>query len=62
MHITAVKAKSQGFSTYFLMFGREPRIPVEEAFEVTFPFRQEKKCTRLCASSKGKITMGIQYC
>ena len=29
--------KVTGFSPYFLMFGREPRIPVDEIFGVTFP-------------------------
>ena len=36
------KSHVTGFRAYFLMFGREPRIAVDEAFEVTFPFRQEK--------------------
>ena len=36
------KSQVTGFNPYFLMFGREPRIPVDEAFKVTFPFRQEK--------------------
>ena len=29
--------KVSGFSPYFLMFGREPRIPVDEEFGITFP-------------------------
>ena len=29
-----------GFSPYFLMYGREPRIPVDEEFGVTFLLRE----------------------
>ena len=29
--------KVTGFSPYFLLFGREPRIPVDEEFGITFP-------------------------
>ena len=29
--------KVTGFSPYFLVFRREPRIPVDEKFRVTFP-------------------------
>ena len=29
--------KVTGFSPYFLMFGREPRISVDEEFGITFP-------------------------
>ena len=36
------KSQVTGFSPYFLMFRREPRIPVDETFNVTFPFRQER--------------------
>ena len=33
------------------MFGREPRIPVDKAFKVTFPFRQEKIHMIMCIIS-----------
>ena len=36
------KSQVTVFSPYYLMFRREPRTPVDEAFKVTFPFRQEK--------------------
>ena len=45
-HLTHVynctKSQVTGFSPYCLMFRMEPRTPVDKAFEVTFPFRQEK--------------------
>ena len=33
------KSQVTGFNPYFLMFRRESKIPVDEAFKVTFPFR-----------------------
>ena len=34
------RSRVTGFSPYFLMYGREPRIPVDEEFGVTFPLRE----------------------
>ena len=41
------------------MFGREPRIPVDKAFEVTFPFRQEKNMYMTMCIISGKDYNGL---
>ena len=54
------KSRVTGYSPYFLMYGREPRIPVDEEFGVTFPLK-EADLARLDYVNNLKEQLQIAY-
>ena len=53
-------SETTGFSPFFLVFGRIPKIPIDVEFGVTLPNLSDHQLIKLCSEIEGTIEMGLQ--
>ena len=53
-------SQTTGFSPFFLMFGRIPKIPIDLEFGVTLPDSSDTSQQNYAQMLKGMIEMGLQ--